>query len=85
MKRIFSWQAMLLIFMAFFFIRNLMLPMASDDIPYAFIWDGADLEPRPEGSHNLMYAQYYGWKRVITDGEDRREADDSIIGYLFGC
>lgn len=37
---------------------------------------GADLEPRPEGSHNLMYAQYYGWKRVITDGEDRRTADD---------
>ena len=37
---------------------------------------GADLEPRPEGSHNLMYAQYYGWKRDITDGEDRREPDD---------
>lgn len=33
---------------------------------------GSDLEPRPEGSHNLMYAQYYGWKKVITDGEDRR-------------
>ena len=33
---------------------------------------GADLEPREEGSHNLMYAQYYGWKKVITDGEDRR-------------
>lgn len=33
---------------------------------------GSDLEPRPEGSHNIMYAQYYGWKRVITDGEDRR-------------
>ena len=33
---------------------------------------GSDLEPRPEGSHNLMYAQYYGWKKVITDGADRR-------------
>jgi hypothetical protein len=33
---------------------------------------GSDLEPRPEGSHNLMYAQYYGWKKVMTDGEDRR-------------
>ncbi len=33
---------------------------------------GSDLEPREEGSHNLMYAQYYGWKKVITDGEDRR-------------
>ncbi|WP_303841184.1 DUF6056 family protein [Selenomonas ruminantium] len=33
---------------------------------------GSDLEPRPEGSHNIMYAQYYGWKKVITDGEDRR-------------
>ena len=32
----------------------------------------ADLEPREEGSHNLMYAQYYGWKKVIADGEDRR-------------
>lgn len=33
---------------------------------------GSDLEPREEGSHNIMYAQYYGWKKVITDGEDRR-------------
>ena len=36
---------------------------------------GADLEPREEGSHNLMYAQYYGWKKVMTDGEDRRVED----------
>ena len=36
---------------------------------------GSDLEPRPEGSHNLMYAQYYGWKKVITDGEDRRKIE----------
>ena len=34
---------------------------------------GSDLEPRPEGSHNLMYAQYYGWNKVMTDGEDRRK------------
>ncbi len=34
---------------------------------------GSDLEPRSEGSHNLMYAQYYGWKKVMTDGEDRRK------------
>ncbi|ORT99970.1 hypothetical protein D081_1551 [Anaerovibrio sp. JC8] len=34
---------------------------------------GADLEPRLEGSHNIMYAQYYGWNKVITDGEDRRQ------------
>ena len=34
---------------------------------------GSDLEPRPEGSHNIMYAQYYGWKKVMTDGEDRRQ------------
>ena len=33
---------MLAIFMALFFLRNLLLPMASDDIPYAFVWDGAD-------------------------------------------
>lgn len=37
---------------------------------------GSDLEPREEGSHNLMYAQYYGWKKVMTDGEDRRVEDD---------
>ncbi len=36
---------------------------------------GSDLEPREEGSHNLMYAQYYGWKKVIADGEDRRLID----------
>jgi hypothetical protein len=61
-------------------------PIADKLCEYLFYssltWDtevlawGADLEPRPEGSHNLMYAQYYGWKRVITDGEDRRTADD---------
>ena len=33
---------MLLAFMSVFFVRNLMLPMVSDDIPYAFIWDGED-------------------------------------------
>ena len=33
---------MLLVFMSVFFVRNLMLPMVSDDIPYAFIWDGED-------------------------------------------
>ncbi len=33
---------MLFVFMAIFFVRNLMLPMVSDDIPYAFVWDGAD-------------------------------------------
>ena len=37
---------------------------------------GADLEHREEGSHNLMYAQYYGWKKVITDGEDHRLLDE---------
>ena len=37
-----KWYFMLAIFMALFFIRNLMLPMVSDDIPYAFIWDGTD-------------------------------------------
>ncbi|MBQ7516519.1 MAG: hypothetical protein IJS96_09580 [Schwartzia sp.] len=37
-----SWQFILGVFMGVFLIRNLMLPMISDDIPYAFIWDGAD-------------------------------------------
>ena len=37
-----SWLIMLLVFMSVFFVRNLMLPMVSDDIPYAFIWDGED-------------------------------------------
>ena len=36
------WLVMLLVFMGIFFVRNLMLPMASDDIPYAFVWDGED-------------------------------------------
>ena len=36
------WLVMLLVFMCIFFVRNLMLPMASDDIPYAFVWDGED-------------------------------------------
>ncbi len=37
-----SWLVMLVVFMSLFFVRNLMLPMASDDIPYAFVWDGED-------------------------------------------
>ena len=37
-----SWLVMLVVFMSLFFARNLMLPMASDDIPYAFVWDGED-------------------------------------------
>lgn len=46
---------------------------------------GADLEPRPEGSHNLMYAQYYGWKKVMTDGEDRRIPDNyPLLNKWFG-
>ena len=36
------WLVMLLVFMGIFFVRNLLLPMVSDDIPYAFVWDGAD-------------------------------------------
>ena len=32
-----KWHLMLAVFMAIFFVRNLMLPMASDDIPYAFV------------------------------------------------
>ena len=56
------------------------VPIADDICEYwgCVTWNtdilawGSDLEPRPEGSHNIMYAQYYGWKQVITDGEDRR-------------
>ena len=56
------------------------MPMADELCEYlgCVTWNtdilawGSDLEPRPEGSHNLMYAQYYGWKKVMTDGEDRR-------------
>lgn len=56
------------------------IPLADDLCEYwtGATWNtdvlawGSDLEPRPEGSHNLMYAQYYGWEKVITDGEDRR-------------
>ena len=41
-KKCLSWQGILLLFLGLFFLRNWMLPMVSDDIPYAFIWDGAD-------------------------------------------
>ena len=39
---------------------------------YLLIW-GCDLEPRQESWRNILYAQYYGWPKVITDGEDRRK------------
>ena len=41
-KKYLPWQGILLLFLGLFFLRNWMLPMVSDDIPYAFIWDGAD-------------------------------------------
>ena len=41
-KKLQSWQMLLLVFLGLFFVRNCMLPFVSDDIPYAFIWDGAD-------------------------------------------
>ena len=64
-------------------VHQIDVPPIADELPGWWLdnsvsWNtdilawGSDLEPRPEGSHNLMYAQYYGWKRVITDGEDRR-------------
>jgi hypothetical protein len=67
-------------------VHQIDLPPIADQLPYWWLYNcvswntdvlawGSDLEPRPEGSHNLMYAQYYGWKRVITDGEDRRKIE----------
>lgn len=67
-------------------VHQIDVPPIADELPEWWLyncatWDtdvlawGSDLEPRPEGSHNLMYAQYYGWKRVITDGEDRRRIE----------
>lgn len=63
-------------------VHQIDVPPIADDLAdwteSCYTWNtgilawGSDLEPRPEGSHNIMYAQYYGWKRVITDGEDRR-------------
>lgn len=64
-------------------VHQIDVPPIADELPdwwlyNAVSWNtdilawGSDLEPREEGSHNLMYAQYYGWKKVITDGEDRR-------------
>ncbi len=68
-------------------VHQIDVPPVADELPYWWLYNdvtwntnvlawGSDLEPREEGSHNLMYAQYYGWKKVITDGEDRRVADE---------
>lgn len=64
-------------------VHQIDVPPIADAMPdiFQYTWNtgilawGCDLEPRPEGSHNLMYAQYYGWKKVIADGEDRRTVD----------
>ena len=64
-------------------VHQIDVPPIADELPEWWLYNcvtwntvvlawGSDLEPREEGSHNLMYAQYYGWKKVITDGEDRR-------------
>ena len=68
-------------------VHQIDVPPIADELPDWWLYNcvtwntdvlawGSDLEPREEGSHNLMYAQYYGWKKVITDGEDRRIEDD---------
>lgn len=53
-------------------VPYLKLPSWSEDIVgqrtwtnYA-IWWGADLEPYPEGNRNIMFAQYYGLKKIHT-------------------
>ena len=67
-------------------VHQIDVPPIADELPDWWLYNcvswntdvlawGSDLEPRPEGSHNLMYAQYYGWKKVITDGEDRRKIE----------
>lgn len=35
-----SWQIILFLFAAFFFVLNLLTPFIADDVSYAFIWDG---------------------------------------------
>ena len=68
-------------------VHQIDVPPIADELPDWWLYNcvtwntdvlawGSDLEPREEGSHNLMYAQYYGWKKVITDGEDRRVEDN---------
>ena len=68
-------------------VHQIDVPPIADELPNWWLnnsatWNtdvlawGSDLEPREEGSHNLMYAQYYGWKKVVTDGEDRRIEED---------
>ena len=42
-----SWQIILFLFAAFFFVLNLLTPFIADDVSYAFIWDG-------EHAGNLM-------------------------------
>lgn len=67
-------------------VHQIDVPPIADELPDWWLYNcvtwntdvlawGSDLEPREEGSHNLMYAQYYGWKKVITDGEDRRQTE----------
>ncbi len=77
-------------------VHQIDVPPIADQLPDWWLYNcvtwnsvvlawGADLEPREEGSHNLMYAQYYGWKKVITDGEDRRETDSyPLLRKWFG-
>ena len=68
-------------------VHQIDVPPIADELPDWWLYNcvtwntdvlawGSDLEPREKGSHNLMYAQYYGWKKVITDGEDRRIEED---------
>ena len=71
-------------------VHQIDVPWIADRLP-CLTWDtmmlawGADLEPRQEGNHNLMYAQYYGWKKVMTDGEDRRTTNNyPLLNKWFG-
>ncbi len=77
-------------------VHQIELPAIADEMPYWWLFNtatwntdvlawGCDLEPWEQGSHNLMYAQYYGWKKVMTDGEDRRTTDNyPLLNKWFG-
>lgn len=64
-----AWQVILIVFLAIFFVRNLLLPIIADDYSYAFIWDGAgwgnlidgidaNRLQRVQSFSDILYSQY---------------------------
>ena len=67
-----STQFYFIVFLGYFFVRNMLMPLCYDDYAYAFVWDGANggnlidgVKPenlhRIESFSDIFVSQYSHW------------------------